>query len=705
MRGAGGMSVATEAAALDAALVYASWGWRVVPILPGKKHPGVDEWQKKATTDAELIKAWWTRWPDHGLGIATGAGSGFFVLDVDVSEGKAGDETLADLEAEFGPLPQTVEVITGTHGRHIYFRPPAGVEIRNDQAGALGPGLDIRGDGGQVLAPPTLHPNGRRYEWEASSHPDDVEIAEAPEWLVELLTKAPDPSAIRRERAERVDGALPGDRFAAMVSWPDLLEADGATYLGTRRRQDGTTYECWARPGVTDHTSATLYYMGSDVLKVFTSNWGGVDQATGEVWRLDQEATYTKFGYYAARHHNGNHSDAARAIVRQFGDPDMDRWLAELGASRPFVPLGDDAVSEPQPAGESIEWEAPQPLGSPTPPPFPIEALPSWISDYCTALADEMQVPVDLCAQVALGAWSAVCAGKAKVAATPTWKEHVNLFLATAMHSGTGKSPASKRLTAPVRQLEAELADMAKAAISEAKARRKAQEKEVSDAEKSGDTSRMARAYNDLELCEVPRLPRLVVDDVTQEKLAVLLSEQKGRIALISTEATMFDLACGVYSSKPPNNAVYLQGWSADPLIIDRKGASAGDGTEIRIPEPVLTVAITVQPSTIAELRKHPELHGRGFTARFMYSLPPDIVGTRNRWKVLEESNIEAAETYERTFLDYARRFASPASSTWPMASITTTRWASRRWSVRSLWVSTGSTMRSPSQRCGTPSP
>lgn len=327
---------------LDAALDYAARGWRVVPIIPGRKHPGLDAWQEAATTDPDIIRQWWQRWPTHGVGIATGAGSGIFVLDVDNGPGKDGDESLADLQATYGPLPETVEVITGSGGRHLYYRVPEGVDIRNDQAARLGVGLDIRGDGGQVVAPPTIHPSGRRYEWEASN-PDDV--ADAPGWLIDLLTRTPEGGA-RRERAPRRDDHddLPGTWFETTVTWPELLEADGAVYLGERKahRLEGQRYELWGRPPYPGeetwlpHTSATLYYGGSDVLKVFTPNWWGVDEETGEVWRLTEGETYTRFGYYAARHHGGNLRAAASACARMrtaAGADPADGWLRDALAA------------------------------------------------------------------------------------------------------------------------------------------------------------------------------------------------------------------------------------------------------------------------------------------------------------------------------------------------------------------------------------
>lgn len=307
----------TDLTPLDAALAYATYGWRVVPIKPGDKRPPMTEWQDKATTDEALIRQWWEHWPDHGVGIATGSVSDLFVLDVDVSDGKQGDETLADLEATYGALPPTVEVLTGSGGRHLYFRMPDGEPVHNDAGKRLGPGLDIRGEGGQVLAPPTVHPNGRRYEWETEGDPELVDVAVPPDWLVILLTAVPEPPTPRVSRLTSSEDR-PGDRWAAQTDWADLLTADGATHLSTRTdHRSRESYEMWARPGV-DHASGTLYYRGSDVLKVFSSEWvvNGV--------LLEQDATYTKFGYWAATRHGGDHAAAARALA---GDVDLS-WAA-----------------------------------------------------------------------------------------------------------------------------------------------------------------------------------------------------------------------------------------------------------------------------------------------------------------------------------------------------------------------------------------
>ncbi|GAF94460.1 unnamed protein product, partial [marine sediment metagenome] len=181
---------------MDAALRYAARGWPVLPLhgirdrgctcgrpdcsSPGK-HPRTARGLKDATTDNQRIKAWWQQWPDANVGVATGNTSGLVVLDVDPRNG--GDDILDDLLAAHGPLPETIESVTGGGGRHLFFKHPGGL-IRT-RPNALGRGLDLKADGGYIVAPPSLHANGRRYEWELSSDPKDVAVADCPGWLLD----------------------------------------------------------------------------------------------------------------------------------------------------------------------------------------------------------------------------------------------------------------------------------------------------------------------------------------------------------------------------------------------------------------------------------------------------------------------------------------------------------------------------------------
>jgi putative DNA primase/helicase len=155
---------------MDAAQAYAALGWRVLPVYsivrgrcmcgktscsaPGK-HPRINKWQERATTDPAQIEAWWKTMGLSNVGVATGAKSGIVVVDVDPRHG--GEASLVRLN-----LPETYAVQTGGGGRHLYYQHPGG-EIPNS-AGRIGLGIDIRGDGGFVVAPPSNHASGNAYE-------------------------------------------------------------------------------------------------------------------------------------------------------------------------------------------------------------------------------------------------------------------------------------------------------------------------------------------------------------------------------------------------------------------------------------------------------------------------------------------------------------------------------------------------------------
>lgn len=173
-----------EVSTADAATLYAlDHGFAVFACQPGQKTPATQHGCKDATTDPEVVAE---SFPDGcNVGIATGNASGFFVLDID---GEEGERSLAELVEQNGELPETVTVETPRGGRHLYFRIPEGIEVHNS-ASRIGPKLDIRGDGGYVVAPPSRLPNGR-YVWILS--PNTTGVAQAPGWLLELI-EAPQP--------------------------------------------------------------------------------------------------------------------------------------------------------------------------------------------------------------------------------------------------------------------------------------------------------------------------------------------------------------------------------------------------------------------------------------------------------------------------------------------------------------------------------
>jgi len=289
---------------LETAIAYTQLGIRVIPIRPGHKYPGIDAWQTKATDDTDVVTSWFTGdYKSYGIGIATGRTKygQIFVVDVDDRDEYRGSDTLHDLEQRFGALPETVTAITGTGGQHLYFYSP--VEVRNDAGSRLGVGLDIRGEGGQVLAAPTVHPNGKQYQWVDGWSPMDRRPANAPQWLLTLLTT--NPQMVKPQGTTDLflaDPTTPSARYCAQTTWEQLLIPDGWTLAKTDRHGE----QHWTRPGKDsrDGISATIGHNGNDALIVFTS---------AVAWL--PEGGYNRFGYMAARDHHGDWKQAAKQFL------------------------------------------------------------------------------------------------------------------------------------------------------------------------------------------------------------------------------------------------------------------------------------------------------------------------------------------------------------------------------------------------------
>ena len=175
---------------LKAALIYAAAGLAVFPLNPRTKKPATKRGFYDATTNPETIRRFW-RVTDRNIGIATGAISGIWILDID----PGGEDHLGRLEAEHGKLPPTREVITGSGGRHLWFKH---TEPMQCSAGRVAPHIDVRGDLGYCVSPPSIHENGRRYEWPTDP---DAPVAAAPEWLIALTRKKPSISERARQQA------------------------------------------------------------------------------------------------------------------------------------------------------------------------------------------------------------------------------------------------------------------------------------------------------------------------------------------------------------------------------------------------------------------------------------------------------------------------------------------------------------------------
>jgi replicative DNA helicase len=275
---------------------------------------------------------------------------------------------------------------------------------------------------------------------------------------------------------------------------------------------------------------------------------------------------------------------------------------------------------------ETGNWETPIAISSlpETPPTFPVQTLPCWMQAQAKQVAEELQVAVDLPATMGLVALSIIYAGRYNVHVKNTWKESLNLYLVVALPPGAGKSPAFAQMLGPIRKYDLQRATEAQQRQQHVNQTRRIIEKLMKKAEERGDTAEARMQLDQLEQHPEVVIPRIIADDATPEALIDIMAKQGGRLALISSEGGPFDLMAGRYSDKA-NLDIYLKAFTADTIIVDRvaRGSTA-------IAAPHLTIGLTVQPEVVRALADHPELAGKGLTARFMYSVPVDMVGHRN---------------------------------------------------------------------------
>jgi hypothetical protein len=232
---------------------YAEQGWRVFPVQPGSKRPAIAEWPTVATADVAQVDEWWSNgYAGHGIGIVCGSGSDLLVVDIDSHKG--GDDTFEDWCDQHGSCPETPTVLTPSGGRHVYFHWPD-LEVRQD---AIGEAVDVQGAGRFVVAPPSGHPTGGEYVWEASSRPSEVPLADIP-------------PAWRDALGQNTPAGAP----AHLGECDHVLKAAGFSY--TRTDHDGANH--YTRPGKNprDGTSATVWAHPDHHACIWSSSVPGIE--------------------------------------------------------------------------------------------------------------------------------------------------------------------------------------------------------------------------------------------------------------------------------------------------------------------------------------------------------------------------------------------------------------------------------------------
>lgn len=257
-------------------------------------------------------------------------------------------------------------------------------------------------------------------------------------------------------------------------------------------------------------------------------------------------------------------------------------------------------------------------LGRPS---FPLERLPEVVRRYAFELAQDLQVPVDMTAMCVLSVLSICVQGKYKVSPKPGWVEPLNLFTLIIAPPGERKSPVFRKVTQPIFNYEWRKKKEMEPQILDSTAKRAVLSAKVEKLKKSVGRSEVAdeeyrRAVKELNEFQEVTAPRLLADDTTPERLASLMSQNGGKMAVASAEGGIFEIIGGRYSGGKANMDIFLKGHDGDPVRVDRSNR------EEYIKEPILSVLLAAQPEVLNGIMGNAAFQGRGLVGRFLYCIP-----------------------------------------------------------------------------------
>lgn len=279
------------------------------------------------------------------------------------------------------------------------------------------------------------------------------------------------------------------------------------------------------------------------------------------------------------------------------------------------------------------EWPAPVPFTAHTLPKLDATNLPPVLGDFCTGLAEEKQVPVEIAVAMSLATLATAAQVRYRVRIREGYTEPMNLYTLCPLEPANRKSAVVESCTAPLKEWEKWMAERMAPEVKEARSKRLTMEKTIEAKRNKATKCATMQEIDELQkeilaleeqLPEVPVIPRLLADNTTPEALAVLMENMGGCIAIITAEGGIFDILAGMYNKGTPNLDLFLKAHSGDSFRVDRRMA-----TPVILDNPRLTIGISPQPITLAERSASKVFRGRGLDGRFLYFMPESLLGRR----------------------------------------------------------------------------
>jgi hypothetical protein len=602
----------------DAAIALAEIGYSVLPLHTAQngkcscgkaackspaKHPLVTHGVRNATSDPSQIRAWWQKWPNANIGIAMGAPSGVFVVDFD---GPEAEVWLVEQERTFGALPATVEATTA-RGRHLYFWVPRD-KRRIPNATCIAPKVDLRGNGGYVLAPPSLHASGVRYEWKG----DIEECAEAPDWLLALISAPAAPA-----KASRLLGTPPASSARQQNFLGDCGErplrsdnfARTHSALMAIPNTGPSNWDRWNRIGMACWTAFAAGEAGRAAFHAWSAlNAAYNAETTDERWQHYFQSPPDRIGQGAIEYEARKHGW---------------QWQEELLPATFALPAP-GFVSIVSTVSEGA-WAAPDMsvlrTARRSAPAFPLDALGGYWANWCRESAQAAAAPVDYVALPLLATTSALI-GNARWAAIGGWREPPHLWIGLVGESGSSKTPGAN---AVLRDIVPCLENRMRAGFPDRLqtwklrvAERDVQEAIWKDELKKAVKEKKQVPPQPLPPSEPePQAPRLVQNDVTIEKVATIMATAAEKGLLIHRDE-LAGWFLGMTAYNDSGRQFWLEAYNGNPYRVERQ----------KNPEPIIVSHLSaaviggVQPERLAPMLADAD---DGLFARMLWAWPEPL--------------------------------------------------------------------------------
>lgn len=652
---------------LDHALAYAAAGHRVFPIWglrqngtcecprggectsPGKHPHGrlVPHGLKDATATADTLRAWWRQAPTANVGLCTG--EQFWVLDVDLHGDNDGRAALAQLLSDHAAeLPGTAHARTGGGGEHWFFRSDPDAPVRNQQALLVRDkrlaGLDVRGEGGYVVAAPSTHQSGGRYEWLRGLEA----LAPAPPWLQAIAAGHEIPVLhVQNRVAALIDApvTVPAAPAATVPRAPGPVDVEQiAAALALIPPNEGRT-EWVERVSMPLHDCFGGSEQGFQLWHAWCARGAGLATPNGNAAYGGIEECRKVWRSFSARHRNPKGMATFWQHARRHG------WSPPAVANGHHAGAGPSPL--PRPSGDDHElqpWRDPEPIWKPgTAPRLDIDrAFPPalwWLRDFVRAIAELQQVDTAFPTLLAMGLAAGAAGRLYELRLDGTgWREPMALWVICAMESGAGKSPIFRPLVRPFQEFEHRIAteeeqanadweaelDIARTMVAhaQAQAKRRATKADESPIVREELRRIAVDARRRLAIVESQRpvSRTLLASSLTTPALVEFLMHHQDRCLIVDPEGGVFQHALAGRTDVEKDLDPWLKSFSCEPIKQNRVGDRRHGPIERHVRSPVLSMALSTQVGNL-DLFRDRYADDRGFLARFLcatfdYALP-----------------------------------------------------------------------------------